>query len=102
MIPQSATILCVESDDAILQSRCRALTLAGYTAVSASPQLAVSILSDRVFDVIVTSGVGDDELQAITNAADGAELLTFSGLILPTVLLFLVDERLRQIRQRKA
>jgi CheY-like chemotaxis protein len=98
MIPQSGTILCVELDDAERDSRCEVLTNAGYTAVSASPPKAVSILSQRAFDLIVTYGLGDHELEQISRVADGAELLTLSSYTLPTVLLFLVDERLRQLR----
>lgn len=98
MITQAATILCVEPDDEIVGSRCEALATAGYSAVSASPELAKTILAQRKFDMIVTSGLSERELASIVRLANGAELLVLGRLTVPTVLLFLVDERLRQLR----
>ena len=48
--------------------------------------------------MIVTSGLSERELESIVRLANGAELLVLGRLTLPTVLLFLVDERLRQLR----
>jgi hypothetical protein len=101
MIPQTGTILCVESEDAARESRCNALTMAGYTAVHASPQKAIAVLSKGAFDLIVTSGLSDDELERLKKLGNGAELLSLDGDCLPTVLLFLVDERLRQLRSTR-
>ena len=104
MIPQTGTILCVESDEALRKSRCEVLGTAGYTAVSATPQTAPMILSDRTFDLIVTSGLSEAELGQIYERSNGAEVLSLNESALPTLLLFLVDEQLRQFRQdgRKA
>jgi hypothetical protein len=101
MLSQIGTILCVESDDAVLKNRCEVLSLAGYTSVSASVRLATTMLSNRKFDVIVTAGLNEHELNSIRTMADGAELIPIDKLTMGTVLLFLVDERLRQLRQRK-
>ena len=77
------------------------LTVAGYTAVSASPADALAILSNRVFDLIVTSGLSGLEVSRIYGVADGAEVITLSDFTPPTLLLFFVDERLRQLRMRQ-
>jgi CheY-like chemotaxis protein len=57
MIPQTGTILCVESEDPARESRCNALAMAGYTAVRASTKKAIAVLSESAFDLIVTSGL---------------------------------------------
>jgi hypothetical protein len=98
MIPQTGTILCVESEDAARESRCNALTMAGYTAVRASFKKAMTVLSESAFDLVVSSGLSDDEIARLKKLANGAELLSLDGDCLSTVLLFMVDERLRQLR----
>jgi hypothetical protein len=102
MLSHIGTILCIEQEDAILKNRCEVLTLAGYTSVATTTRLAVSILSNRKFDVIVTAGLNAHELAEIITAADGADVLPIDQFTMGTVLLFLVDERLRQLRQQHA
>ena len=101
MIPQSGTILCVESNESSPANRCKVLSVAGYAAVSASPVKALEILSDRMFDLIVTAGLSDIELKRIQSVANGAEFLPLDDRTVPTLLLFLVDERLRNLRREK-
>jgi hypothetical protein len=95
MIPQTGTILCVEDKR---PSRCSTLTTAGYTAVSAGPREALKILGDRAFDIVVTVGVKSQELNRIREMAHRSLVFPVDERIPPTVFLFMVDERLRQLR----
>jgi hypothetical protein len=68
-------ILCVERDLTSLDSRCAALKGFYYDVTPASPRLAEIVLSYRKFDLIVTFGVDDHDLNRIINVADGARIL---------------------------
>ncbi len=48
-------ILCVEHDEAVLESRCAVLKASGYDAASASPRLAEVVLTSQKFDLLVLS-----------------------------------------------
>jgi hypothetical protein len=98
MIPQNGTILCVESDHHSGAAKCEVLSVAGYTAVSACPSKALTILTNRIFNLIVATGLTEVELMQICNVAQGAEILSLREDTVPTLLLFFVDERLRQLR----
>jgi hypothetical protein len=97
----AATILCVEPDLAVVETRCAVLKYAGYDAASASPQVAEIVLRSRGFDLIVLSGIHDTDLHRIVNLADGANILVLEELTPPDLLLHLVAERLNH-RQRRA
>jgi DNA-binding response OmpR family regulator len=92
---RAAKILCVEADEAVLESRCAVLKYSGYDAVSASPQLAEIVLRGHKFDLILLSWLRDYDLQRIINLADGAEVLVLDGLTMPAELLSLVAQRLK-------
>jgi hypothetical protein len=99
---KAAKILCVELDEAVLESRCAVLKHSGYNSVSASPQLAEILLCSQKFDLIVLSStVSDYDLQRIVNLSDGADVLALDGFTMPSQLLFLVEDRLNN-RQRRA
>ena len=57
---------------------------------------------NRKFDVIVTAGLDENEMASILMVADSAEVIPIDKVTMGTVLLFLVDERLRQLRHRDA
>ena len=92
-------ILCVESDLAVLESRCEALKFSGYKASAASPQLAEIVLRYRKFDLIVISNVSEFDLHRIINFSDGAGVLVLDENMMPAELLALIERRLN--RQRK-
>jgi DNA-binding response OmpR family regulator len=91
----AAKILCVESDSAVLESRCGVLKTSGYDVASASPQLAEIVLRSQKFDLIVLSWLSDYDLQRIINLADGADVLVLEDLTVPSELLSLVAQRLQ-------
>jgi len=95
----AAKILCVESDSAVLESRCAVLKVSGYDAASASPRVAEVLLCSQKFDLIVLSAVIDFDLDRIINLSDGADVLILEGVTMPTELLSLVAQRLNR-RQR--
>ena len=98
MIPQTGTILCIDAEEARQAPRCAILSASGYTAVSATPHQASIILRDRVFDIVVTVGVSDSDLERVFGAMSCPQILALGESTPPTLLLFLVDERLRQLR----
>jgi hypothetical protein len=71
----AARILCVESDLALLESRCAVLKCSGQDAHSASPHLAEILLRSQRFDLIVISKLSDFVLHRIINLSDGADVL---------------------------
>jgi hypothetical protein len=93
-------ILCVESDSAVLETRCAVLNASGYDAASASPRVAAVVLSSQKFDLIVISRVSDSDLQRIINLADGADVLVLEELTMPSELLNLVAQRLNRHQRR--
>jgi len=95
----AAKILCVESDSAVLESRCAVLKVSGYDAASASPRVAEVLLCSQKFDLIVLSAVIDFDLDRIISLSDGADVLILEGVTMPTDLLSLVAQRLNR-RQR--
>jgi hypothetical protein len=98
----AAKILCVELDEAVLESRCAVLKYSGYNTASASPQLAEIVLRSQKFDLIVLSSrVSDYDLQRIVNLSDGADVLALDGFTAPSQLLYLVEHRLNR-RHRRA
>jgi hypothetical protein len=98
----AAKILCVEPDEAVLESRCAVLTHSGYNVSPASPRLAEIVLRSQKFDLIVLSStVSDYDLNRILNLSDGADVLALDGFTMPSQLLFLVEHRLNR-RQRRA
>jgi hypothetical protein len=96
----TAKILCVESDSAVLESRCAVLKVSGYDAASASPQVAEVLLCSQKFNLIVLSAVTGFDLDRIINLSDGADVLILEGVTMPTELLSLVAQRLN--RQQRA
>ena len=96
-----AKILCVESDSAVLETRCAVLKYSGYDAASASPQAAEIVLRSRKFDLLVISSLSDSDLNRVVNLSDGGAVLVLEELTLPDQLLSLVAERLNH-RQRRA
>jgi len=95
----SPKILCIESDQAVLESRCAVLKYSGYDAASASPQLAEILLRSRKFDLLVISSLNDRDLQRVVNLCDGAEVLVLEVITLPSELLALVAEKLGRKRR---
>jgi hypothetical protein len=87
-------ILCVESNLAVLESRCAVLNVSGYDAASATPQGAEIVLRSQNFDLIVVSRLSDSDLHRVNNLADGADMLVLGALTLPSEMLFLVAQRL--------
>jgi CheY-like chemotaxis protein len=96
----AARVLCVEFDQAVLDSRCAVLKHSGYDLVSASPQGAEIVLRSQKFDLIVVSALSDHDLHRIINFSDGADVLVVDVLTPPAALIYLVKERLgrRQLR----
>ena len=97
----AAKILCVELDEAVLESRCAVLKYSGYDAASASPELAEIVLRSQKFDLIVISSMKDCDLHRLVNLSDGAQVLVLDGLTMPSELLSLVAYRLNR-QQRRA
>jgi hypothetical protein len=93
MIPQTGTILCVE----VPADRCAALTQAGYTAMSVAPREAIALLRERVFDIVVTVGLSVKELSQLCDVSHQAAVLNVNASTPATLLLFLVDQRLREL-----
>jgi DNA-binding response OmpR family regulator len=87
-------ILCVESNLAILESRCAVLKASGYDAASATPQAAETVLRSQTFDLIVVSRLSDSDLQRVDSLAGGADMVVLGGLTLSSEMLFLVAQRL--------
>jgi hypothetical protein len=87
-------ILCVESNLAVLESRCAALEVSGYDAAPATPKVAEIVLLSQKFDLIVVSRLSDSDLHRVNNLADGADMPVLGGLTLPSEMLFLVAQRL--------
>jgi CheY-like chemotaxis protein len=96
----NAKILCVESDPAVLETRCAILKTSGYDAASASRRVAEVVLCSQNFDLIVISTLTDSDLHRIINVSDGADVLVLEKLTMPSELLHLVAHRLN--RQRRA
>jgi hypothetical protein len=97
----AARVLCVEFDQAVLDSRCAVLKHSGYDVVSASPQGAEIALRSQKFDLVIVSALSDHDLHRIINFSDGADVLVVDeGPIVPSVFVLLVQERLarRQLR----
>jgi DNA-binding response OmpR family regulator len=61
----AAKILCVESDVAVLESRCAVLKFSGYDAASATPRVAEIVLRSQKFDLVVVSRLGDSDLHRV-------------------------------------
>lgn len=95
----NAKILCVESDMAVLESRCAVLKHSGYDTASGSPDLAGTLLRSQKFDLIVLSMRSNSDLQRIVNLSDGAEVLVLDYLTMPSELLSLVAQRLNVQRR---
>jgi hypothetical protein len=93
-------ILCVESNLAVLESRCAILKVSGYDAASTKPKVAEIVLRSQKFDLIVVSGLRDSDLHRVINLSDGADVLVLDELTLPAELILLVGQRLN--RQRRA
>jgi hypothetical protein len=91
------TILCVEQDQAVRESRCAVLTASGFKAISASPQAAEIVLRGRKFDLLVLSTLSDYHRDGLINLADGADILVLDTLTVPSKLLSLVAERLNRL-----
>ena len=87
-------ILCVESDLAVLESRCAVLKVSGYDAASALHRVAEIVLRSQKFDLIVVSRLSDSDLHRVINFADGVDVLVLDALTLPSEMLFLVAQRL--------
>lgn len=87
-------ILCVESNLAVLESRCAVLKASGYDAASATPKVAEIVLCSQKFDLIVVSRLSDSDLHRVNNLADGADMLVLDRLTLPPEMLFWVAQRL--------
>lgn len=85
-------ILCVEADVAVQKSRCAVLKVSGYDTVSASPQVAETVLRSHKFDLVVLSVLSDYDRQRIINFANGAEVLVLDGFTMPLELLRLVAD----------
>jgi DNA-binding response OmpR family regulator len=96
-----AKILCVESDSALLESRCAVLKYSGYDATSVSPRVAERVLLSQKFDLIVVSWLAEQDSHMVMNLSDGAEVLVLDGFTMPSELLSLVAARLNR-RPRKA
>jgi hypothetical protein len=94
-------ILCVESDLAVLESRCAVLKFSGYDAASATPRVAEIVLRRQKFDLIVVSRLSYSDLHRIINLSHGADVLALDALTLPSELIYLVAQRLNR-HQRKA
>jgi hypothetical protein len=93
---RAATILCVEPDLAVVETRCAVLKYSGYDATSASPRVAETVLRSRGFDLIVLSGMHETDLHRIVNLADGAGILVLEELTPPDQLLLLVAQQLNR------
>jgi hypothetical protein len=93
-------ILCVESDLAVLESRCAVLKVSGYDAASALHRVAEIVLRSQKFDLIVVSRLRDSDLHRVINLSDGADVLVLDALTMPSDLLLLVAQRLD--RQERA
>jgi hypothetical protein len=103
VVNAAPTILCVDPDLPILETRCAVLRTSGYDAIGAPPQLAEIVLSGRKFDLVILSNLSDYQRDQITNLADGAQLLVLGeGVTMPLELLDLVAERLPQRPDRRA
>lgn len=100
MNSEAVKVLCVESDVAILESRCAVLKIAGYDAASASPQVAEIVLRSQKFDLIIVSRLRDADLQSVINVSDGADVLVLDCLTMPSELLSLVAQRLKRNQRR--
>ena len=87
-------ILCVESNLAVLESRCAVLQASGYDAASATPQSAEIVLRSHNFDLIVVSRLSDSDLQRVDSLAGGADMLVLNDLTLSSEMLFLIAQRL--------
>ena len=87
-------ILCVESNLAVLESRCAVLEASGYDAASATPKVAETVLLSQKFDLIVVSRLSDSDLHRVNNLANGADMLVLDRLTLPSEMLFWVAQRL--------
>jgi CheY-like chemotaxis protein len=87
-------ILCVESDSAVLESRCAVLEYSGYDVASASPETAEILLRKQKIDLLVVSSLNDRDLQRVVRLCDGAAVLVLDGITMPSELLRLVAERL--------
>jgi CheY-like chemotaxis protein len=96
----AAKILCVEADAAVLESRCAVLTISGYDAASASPEVAEIVLRSQKFDLIVLSRPRDSDLHRIINLSDGADILVLEEITMPSELLSLVAQRLIRHQRR--
>jgi hypothetical protein len=96
----AAKILCVESDVAVLESRCAVLKFSGYDAASATPRVAEIVLRSQKFDLVVVSRLGDSDLHRVINLSDGAGVLVLDANILPSEMLFLVAQRLNDSQRR--
>ena len=94
-------ILCVESDLAVLESRCAVLKFSGYDAASATLRVAEMVLRSQKFDLIVVSRLSNPDLQRIINLSHGADVLALDALTFPSELISLVAQRLNR-HQRKA
>jgi hypothetical protein len=97
MLP-NAHILCIALDANLLGSRCAVLKQAGFIVDSASPRMAEILLASRKFDLVVTSSMGDYEVNRIINLLDGAEVLVLEEFTRTTELLFRVDELVQSPR----
>ncbi len=95
----AARILCVESDEAVLDSRCAVLKTSGYDSTSASPRMAEVALSSQKFDLLVLSSLSDSAINRLVNLADGAGVLVLEEFTMPAELLSLVAQRLDRQQQ---
>lgn len=95
-----AKILCVESDSALLESRCAVLKYSGYDATSVSPRVAESMLLSQKFDLIVVSWLTEQDSHTVMNLSDGAEVLVLDRFTIPSELLSLVAARLNRRRRK--
>jgi hypothetical protein len=93
-------ILCVESNLAVLESRCAVLKVSGYDAALSTHQLAEIALRSQKFDLIVVSRLSDSDLHRISNLSDDADVLVLEEITLPSELISFVAQRLD--RQRRA
>jgi hypothetical protein len=79
-VNRSPSILCVELDTAVLESRCGLLTWTDYKVTYGPPQLAKTLLWSRKFDLIlVSSTLGQDVLRRITHGAGRSPVLVLDG-----------------------
>ncbi len=88
----TAKILCVESDAALLESRCEVLKVSGYDTDAASPQAAAILLRNQSFDLVIVSNLSDRDLHSVLRLTDNTQVMVLHGVTKPSTLLFSVAQ----------